>query len=155
MQQTLRTQEHLRVRQGTVDRLLYRAGCIIGVMTGDGAVIEAKVVILTSGTFLKGLIHIGLNHFPAGRAGEASAEHLSDCMRDLGFEVGRLKTGTPPRLDSHTIDFSVMVPQPGDDPPPPFSYPTDSILVPQRDCHLTYTSQATHDIIRKNLDRSP
>ena len=86
--------------------------------------IQAKAVILTSGTFLKGFIHIGLNHFPAGRAGEASAEHLSDCMRDLGFEVGRLKTGTPPRLDARPIDFSVMAPQPGDDPPPPFSYRT-------------------------------
>jgi len=155
MQQTLRTQEHLRVRQGTVDRLLYRAGCIIGVMTGDGAVIEAKAVILTSGTFLKGLIHIGLNHFPAGRAGEASAEHLSDCMRDLGFEVGRLKTGTPPRLDSHTIDFSVMLPQPGDDPPPPFSYRTERITNQQVLCHLTHTNCATHDVIRDNLDRSP
>lgn len=155
MQQTLRTQEHLRVRQGTVDRLLYRAGYIIGVMTGDGAVIEAKAVILTSGTFLKGLIHIGLNHFPAGRAGEASAEHLSDCMRDLGFEVGRLKTGTPPRLDSQTIDFSVMLPQLGDDPPPPFSYRTERITNQQVLCHLTHTNRATHDVIRDNLDRSP
>ena len=155
MQQTLRTEEHLRVRQGTVDRLLYRAGCIIGVMTGDGVVIEAKAVILTSGTFLKGLIHIGLNHFPAGRAGEASAEHLSDCMRDLGFEVGRLKTGTPPRLDSQTIDFSVMLPQLGDDPPPPFSCRTERIINQQVLCHLTHTNRATHDVIRDNLDRSP
>ena len=155
MQQTLRIQEHLTVQQGTVDRILYRAGCIIGVVTGEGTVIEAKAVILTSGTFLKGLIHIGLNHFPAGRAGEASAEHLSDCMRDLGFEVGRLKTGTPPRLDSHTIDFSVMLPQPGDDPPPPFSYRTERVTNQQVLCHLTHTNHATHDVIRDNLDRSP
>jgi tRNA uridine 5-carboxymethylaminomethyl modification enzyme len=155
MQQTLRGQEHLTVGQGTVNRLLYRAGCITGVVTGEGARIEANVVILTSGTFLKGLIHIGLNHFPAGRAGEASAEHLSDCMRDLGFEVGRLKTGTPPRLDRDTIDFSVMLPQLGDDPPPPFSYRTERISNQQVLCHLTHTNRGTHDVIRDNLDRSP
>ena len=155
MQQTLRCQEQLTVEQGTVERLLYRAGCITGVVTGEGAQIEARAVILTSGTFLKGLIHIGLNHFPAGRAGEASAEHLSDCMRDLGFEVGRLKTGTPPRLDRDTIDFSVMLPQPGDDPPPPFSYRTERISTRQLLCHLTHTNRATHDVIRDNLDRSP
>src|SRR5215813_12013042 len=109
---------------------------ITGVVTATGDHIQAKAVILTSGTFLKGLIHIGLSHFPAGRAGEASAEHLSDCMRDIGFEVGRLKTGTPPRLDGATIDFSVMVPQPGDDPPPPFSYRTDRIENRQLPCHL-------------------
>jgi tRNA uridine 5-carboxymethylaminomethyl modification enzyme len=155
MRDTLERQSHLTICQGTVDRLLLHGGAVRGVVTDAGDQIVAKAVILTSGTFLKGLIHIGLSHFPAGRAGEASAEHLSDCMRDLGFEVGRLKTGTPPRLDRDTIDFSVMIPQPGDDPPPPFSYRTDRILVPQRECHLTYTNQATHEIIRNNLDRSP
>jgi len=155
MRDALEHQPALAIAQGTVDRLLIEDGAVRGVVTDSGDHIAAKAVILTSGTFLKGLIHIGLNHFPAGRAGEASAEHLSDCMRDLGFEVGRLKTGTPPRLDRDTIDFSVMIPQPGDNPPPPFSYRTDRILVPQRDCHLTYTNQATHDIIRSNLDRSP
>jgi tRNA uridine 5-carboxymethylaminomethyl modification enzyme len=155
MRDTLEHQPGLTIGQGTVDRLLLTGRAVAGVLTDAGERIAAKAVILTSGTFLKGLIHIGLNHFPAGRAGEASAEHLSDCMRDLGFEVGRLKTGTPPRLDRDTIDFSVMIPQPGDDPPPPFSYRTDRILIPQRECHLTYTNQATHDIIRSNLDRSP
>ena len=155
MRDTLEGQAGLTIGQGTVDRLLHYGGVVTGVVTDGGDHIAAKAVILTSGTFLKGLIHIGLNHFPAGRAGEASAEHLSDCMRDLGFEVGRLKTGTPPRLDRDTIDFSSMIPQPGDDPPPPFSYRTDRILIPQRECHLTYTNQATHDIIRSNLDRSP
>jgi len=125
------------------------------VVTDRGDHIQAKAVILTSGTFLKGLIHIGLNHFPAGRAGEASAEHLSDCMRDLGFELGRLKTGTPPRLDGATIDFSAMTPQPGDDPPPPFSYRTDRLHNRQLPCHLTHTNQATHELIQRNLDRSP
>ena len=155
MRDTLESQPGLTIGQGTVDRLLHYGGVVTGVVTDGGDHIAARAVILTSGTFLKGLIHIGLNHFPAGRAGEASAEHLSDCMRDLGFEVGRLKTGTPPRLDRDTIDFSAMIPQPGDDPPPPFSYRTDRILIPQRECHLTYTNQATHDIIRSNLDRSP
>ncbi len=155
MQRTLRLQEGLTIGEGTVDRLLTHAGSITGVVTGCGDHILAKTVILTSGTFLKGLIHIGLNHFPAGRAGEASAEHLSDCMRDLGFELGRLKTGTPPRLDGATIDFSVMVPQPGDDPPPPFSYRTNRIDNRQLPCHLTHTNRATHELIQQNLDRSP
>jgi tRNA uridine 5-carboxymethylaminomethyl modification enzyme len=155
MRHTLRSEAHLTIEQGTVDRLLYQTGYVTGVVTGEGERIEAKAVILTSGTFLKGLIHIGLNHFPAGRAGEASAEHLSDCMRDLGFEVGRLKTGTPPRLDRDTINFSMMLPQPGDDPPPPFSYRTERISNQQLVCHLTHTNRATHDVIRDNLDRSP
>lgn len=155
MQETLRAQPGLTIGCGTVDRVLTRNGAVTGIVTAAGDRLEARAVILTSGTFLKGLIHIGLNHFPAGRAGEASAEHLSDCMRDFGFEVGRLKTGTPPRLDRETINFSVMTPQPGDDPPTPFSYRTDKILLPQVSCHLTYTTQETHEIIRRNLDRSP
>ncbi|MEO8048027.1 MAG: tRNA uridine-5-carboxymethylaminomethyl(34) synthesis enzyme MnmG [Nitrospirota bacterium] len=155
MRQTLRQQEGLTIGEGTVDRLLTHDGSVTGVVTDRGDHIQAKAVILTSGTFLKGLIHIGLNHFPAGRAGEASAEHLSDCMRDLGFEVGRLKTGTPPRLDGATIDFSVMVSQPGDDPPPPFSYRTSRIENRQLPCHLTHTNQSTHTLIQQNLDRSP
>lgn len=155
MQETLASQEHLTLAEGVVDRLLVAGGMVTGIVTGSGETINAKAVIMTSGTFLKGLIHIGLTHFPAGRAGEASAEHLSDCMRDLGFEVGRLKTGTPPRLDKATIDFSVMIPQPGDTPPPPFSYRTQHITTRQVLCHLTHTSRKTHDIIQKNLDRSP
>jgi tRNA uridine 5-carboxymethylaminomethyl modification enzyme len=155
MQRTLRAQPALEIRGGTVDRILTRAGGVTGIVTDAGVSIHARAVVLTSGTFLKGLIHIGLNHFPAGRAGEASAEHLSDCMRDFGFEVGRLKTGTPPRLDRDSIDFSVMEVQPGDDPPPPFSYRTRRVSLPQVPCHLTYTNHQTHDIIAKNIDRSP
>ena len=155
MQQTLREQPGLDVAQGTVDRLLTEGGRVTGLVTGDGERISARAVILTSGTFLKGLIHIGLTHFPAGRGGEASAEHLSDCMRDLGFEVGRLKTGTPPRLHRDTIDFAAMTPQPGDDPPTPFSVRTERITNVQVPCHLTYTNRGAHEIIRKNLDRSP
>ncbi len=155
MQDTLERQTNLTIAQGTVDRVLTKSGKVTGGIADSGEQIEAPIVILTSGTFLKGLIHIGLNHFPAGRAGEASAEHLSDCMRDFGFEVGLLKTGTPPRLDRDTIDFSVMIPQSGDDPPEPFSHRTEGISVPQCACHLTYTTYATHEIIRTNLDRSP
>jgi tRNA uridine 5-carboxymethylaminomethyl modification enzyme len=155
MQETLAAEPNLCIGEGTVDRLLTGGNAVAGIVTGTGQTITARAVILTSGTFLKGLIHIGLNHFPAGRAGEASAEHLSDCMRDLGFELGRLKTGTPPRLDQKTIDFAVMDPQPGDDPPPAFSSRTKRITNPQVACHLTYTNQRTHDLIRSNLDRSP
>ncbi len=155
MQDTLRAQPGLHIRAGTVDRILTQTGNVTGIVTDSGNHIEARAVVLTSGTFLKGLIHIGLSHFPAGRAGESSAEHLSDCMRDFGFEVGRLKTGTPPRLDRDTIDFSVMERQPGDVPPPPFSYRTTRIPLPQVPCHLTHTNSQTHDIIAKNIDRSP
>lgn len=155
MQRTLRAQPALEIRGGTVDRILTSGGAVTGIVTDAGVSIHARAVVLTSGTFLKGLIHIGLNHFPAGRAGEASAEHLSDCMRDFGFEVGRLKTGTPPRLERDSIDFSVMEVQPGDDPPPPFSYRTRHVSLPQVPCHLTYTNSQTHDIIAKNIDRSP
>ena len=155
MQETLRAQPGLQIRGGTVDRILTQAGAVTGIVTDSGQHIAARAVVLTSGTFLKGLIHIGLSHFPAGRAGESSAEHLSDCMRDFGFEVGRLKTGTPPRLDRDTINFSVMELQPGDDPPPPFSYRTSRIPLPQVPCYLTHTNSQTHDIIAKNIDRSP
>jgi tRNA uridine 5-carboxymethylaminomethyl modification enzyme len=155
MQETLRGQSGLTVGRGTVDRVLTGSGVVTGIVTDAGDPIDARAVILTSGTFLKGLIHIGLNHFPAGRAGEAAAEHLSDCMRDLGFEVGRLKTGTPPRVDRDTINFEVMIPQPGDEPPLPFSYRTERITTPQVLCHLTYTNEETHAVIRSNLDRSP
>ena len=155
MQRTLRFEPLLSMAEGVVDRLLVHGGAVTGIVTGSGETMNAKAVILTSGTFLKGLIHIGMQHFPAGRAGEASAERLSDCMRDLGFELGRLKTGTPPRLDKETIDFSVMAPQPGDTPPPSFSYRTQAITTKQILCHLTYTGLATHELIRQNLDRSP
>ena len=155
MQETLRGQRGLSIMKGTVDRILTQSGAVTGIVTDSGMHIEAKAVVLTSGTFLKGLIHIGLSHFPAGRAGESSAEHLSDCMRDFGFEVGRLKTGTPPRLDRDSINFSVMELQPGDEPPPPFSYRTAEIPLKQVPCHLTHTNSQTHDIIAKNVDRSP
>jgi tRNA uridine 5-carboxymethylaminomethyl modification enzyme len=155
MQATLQAQPGLTIYCGTVDRIETVGGRVSGVVTGEGARLAARAVILTTGTFLKGLIHVGLNRFPAGRAGEDAAEHLSDCMRDFGFELGRLKTGTPPRLDRDSIDFSVLTPQPGDDPPTPFSFRTERIPMPQVCCHLTYTNAETHRIILDNLDRSP
>lgn len=155
MQDTLARQPNLEIVSGTADRLLTKGGAMCGVVSDSGETIHAQAVIITSGTFLKGLIHIGMNQMPGGRAGEAPAEYLSDCMRDFGFEVGRLKTGTPPRLDRETIDFGVMGEQPGDVPPRPFSLRTSRITTPQISCHLTYTNARTHDLIRKNLDRSP
>ncbi len=155
MQETLRAQPNLDLGRGTVDRVLTSGAAVTGLVTESGDYVATRAVILTSGTFLKGLIHVGLSHFPAGRGGEASSEHLSDCMRDLGFELGRLKTGTPPRLDRDTINFAAMTLQPGDDPPPPFSCRTERITNPQVPCHLTYTTPETHAIIRDNLDRSP
>lgn len=155
MQKTIEKQKLLNLSEGTVDRILTKSGQVCGVVTNDGELVNARAVVLTSGTFLKGLLHVGLNHLPGGRAGEPSAEHLSDCMRDFGFEIGRLKTGTPPRIHKSSINFDVMVSQPGDEIIRPFSSRTARILNPQINCHITYTSERTHEIIRKNLDRSP
>lgn len=155
MQETLVNQPSLEIVSGTAQNILTKGGAIQGVVTDRGETIQANAVIITSGTFLKGLIHIGMNHIPGGRAGEAPAESLSDCMRDFGFEVGRLKTGTPPRLDRDSIDFAVMGVQPGDVPPRPFSFRTTHVANPQICCHLTYTNERTHEIILNNLDRSP
>ena len=155
MQETLKAQPGLEIIPGTAERILTKGNAVTGVVTNSGETIHAKAIVITSGTFLKGLMHIGLNHLPGGRAGEAPAEHLSDCMRDFGFEVGRLKTGTPPRIDQNTINFEVMQVQPGDSSPRPFSLRTKTISNPQICCHLTTTTEHTHEIIRKNLDRSP
>ena len=155
MQETLANQPSLEIVAGTARNILTKGGAIHAVVTDRGETIQANAVIITSGTFLKGLIHIGMNHMPGGRAGEAPAESLSDCMRDFGFEVGRLKTGTPPRLDRDSINFKVMGVQPGDVPPRPFSFRTTHVTNPQICCHLTYTNERTHEIILNNLDRSP
>lgn len=155
MQETLTNQPSLEIVSGTAQNVLTKGGAIHAVVTDRGETIQANAVIITSGTFLKGLIHIGMNQMPGGRAGEAPAESLSDCMRDFGFEVGRLKTGTPPRLDRDSIHFEVMGVQPGDVPPRPFSCRTTHVTNPQICCHLTYTNERTHEIILNNLDRSP
>ena len=155
MQETLTNQPSLEIVSGTAQNILTKGGAIRAVVTDRGETIQANAVIITSGTFLKGLIHIGMNHIPGGRAGETPAESLSDCMRDFGFEVGRLKTGTPPRLDRDSINFDVMGVQPGDVPLRPFSFRTTHVTNPQICCYLTYTNERTHEIILNNLDRSP
>src|SRR5205085_3415410 len=137
------------------DLLLDDNGRVRGVALGDGRHIAAGRVVLTTGTFLGGLIHIGDEKIPAGRVGEAPSNGLSQTLRRCGFALGRLKTGTPPRLDGNTIDYAGLDIQPGDDPPVPFSFLTDRITTPQVVCHITETTPATHNVIRGNLDRSP
>ena len=155
MKRVLEHEPGLRCRQGSVERLLVEDGAVVGVETQIGEVFGARSVILTTGTFLKGLIHVGDKHYSAGRAGDFAAMNLSDQLATLGLRVGRLKTGTCPRLDRRTIDFSRLEEQPGDDPPPVFSFSTSSIDQRQVSCHLTYTNPGTHEIIRSGLDRSP
>jgi tRNA uridine 5-carboxymethylaminomethyl modification enzyme len=155
MKATLEQQEGLAIKQGTVERLLLRDGGIAGVMTSMGFAYGARAVVVTTGTFLRGLIHIGLKNQAGGRGGEAAAYGLSEQLMELGFQMGRLKTGTPPRLDAKTIEFAALEPQPGDPEPTPFSYSTAAITQPQVLCYLTYTNAATHQIIQENLDRSP
>lgn len=155
MKRVVATTANLDLKQGVVSRLLLDGQRVAGVETCDGIRFCARQVILTTGTFLRGLIHVGLNNYPGGRLGEPASEGLSDQLRTLGLGVGRLKTGTPARLDRRTIDFSGLEAQYGDDPPQPFSFSTQKISGPQVPCHITYTSAATHDIIRSGLDRSP
>jgi tRNA uridine 5-carboxymethylaminomethyl modification enzyme len=128
---------------------------IAGVITEDGRFFSAKAVVLCSGTFLNGLIHMGEKSIPAGRIGEAPVAGVTEKLLQLGFKTGRLKTGTPPRLAGKSIDYDRLSPQPGDDPPPPFSIFTREITNPQLLCHLTYTTPETHKIIRENIHRSP
>jgi tRNA uridine 5-carboxymethylaminomethyl modification enzyme len=148
----------LTVRAATVERLLVEHGRIAGVGLGveaDGETVRARAVVLTTGTFLKGRIHTGLESRPAGRLGEAPAERLSDSFAALGLEVGRLKTGTPPRLYRDSIDFSRLPEQWGDETPGRFSHGPEAPLLSQVACHLTWTNPRTHEIIRGGLDRSP
>ena len=137
------------------DLVLDAAGHVCGMTLGDGREIRAGRVVLTTGTFLGGLIHIGAEKIPAGRVGEAPSLGLSQTLRRVGFALGRLKTGTPPRLDGNTIDWRGLDIQPGDDPPVPFSFLTGRIATPQIVCHITETTPATHAVIRANLERSP
>jgi len=145
----------LTVFQGIVAEVIVRRGVAAGVRTIDGTMIEAKAVILTPGTFLNGLIHIGLHSYPAGRANEPPSVDLAEQLKKLDLRVFRLKTGTPMRLDRDTIDWEAFAPQPGDEKPVPFSYRTRGPLRNKVLCHLGYTNAATHAVIRRNLDRSP
>ena len=155
MKSIVEQQENLDIRQAMVDRLLIRDGRVYGVETNIHEQFLSRTVILTTGTFMRGLIHIGLDHFPAGRMGDPPSTELSRQWRELGFEVGRLKTGTTPRLNGRTIDFESLEVQPGDEKPRPFSFSTTKIPLPQVPCHITYTNEKTHEIIRSGLDRSP
>jgi tRNA uridine 5-carboxymethylaminomethyl modification enzyme len=155
MKRVLENQENLHLKQAEVIGLYVQEGRVLGVDTRVGVRFLGATVILTTGTFLRGLIHVGLTRYAGGRAGDLPAEGLSDSLCALGFDVGRLKTGTPARLDGRTIDFSRLEVQHGDQPPIPFSFATERIDRPQLPCHIAYTNQKTHDIIRANLDRSP
>jgi tRNA uridine 5-carboxymethylaminomethyl modification enzyme len=156
MQAILRDQPGLEILAASVeDLLLDAANAVAGVRTADGREIRCGSVVITTGTFLRGLIHIGEEKRAAGRVGEAPSLGLAETLARFGFALGRLKTGTPPRLDGTTIDWSGLEEQKGDDPPSPFSYLTDRIDVPQTSCHITGTTPATHMIIRANLHRAP
>ena len=152
----LETQPNLTLFQQPVDDLLLDGDRVAGVVTQIGLTFHAKAVVLTTGTFLSGLIHVGLSSYEAGRAGDPPAKQLGARLRELKLPVGRLKTGTPPRLDGRTIDFSVLAIQPGDDPAPVFSFLGRRDMHPeQRPCWITHTNPRTHEIIRGGLDRSP
>lgn len=155
MQQALVETPGLEVCEAAVEDLIIASGRVTGVVTGAGERIGAGAVVLTTGTFLCGLIHIGERKIPAGRVGELPAIGLSRTLYDLGLRMGRLKTGTPPRLAGKSIDWSQLQVQPGDDPPVPFSFLTERIETHQIACHITRTTSATHAIIRANLDRAP
>ena len=149
-------QEHLSLFQQEVAGLIVESGTVRGIRTKLGPEFHAQAVIITAGTFLGGLIHIGLDHYRGGRAGDAPSDLLSRGLRDLPFRVDRLKTGTPPRLDGKSIDFSHLEPQPGDEPRPVFSFMGDRSQHPQQvSCHITHTNARTHEIIQAGLDRSP
>lgn len=148
-------QQNLDVKTGMVIDSIVTSGRVAGIKTDNGEMIHSTAVVLAPGTFLNGLIHIGLEHFPGGRIQENAACGLTESLQELGFKTGRLKTGTCARLDKKTIDFEKTNIQFGDDPPIPFSLSTEEITLPQLPCYLTYTNSKTHEIILENLDRSP
>ena len=155
MKRVLEQQKNLDLKQGEVTSLRLVGGEVRGVELRSGISYFSKTVVVTTGTFMRGLIHIGLTNFPGGRAGDYPSVGLSDQLREYGFQVGRLKTGTPARLDGRSIDYSRLEAQYGDNPPSPFSFSTAQITLPQLPCHIAYTNQRSHEIIRAGLDRSP
>ncbi len=155
MRAAIEQQAGLDVIAEPVEDLIVADGRVAGVVTASGAAYRAAAVVVTTGTFLKGVIHIGEVRRPAGRVGEAPAIGLADRLYALGLRMGRLKTGTPARLDGRTIDYARLEAQPGDDPPVPFSFLTERIETPQTVCHITHTTGETHRIIAENLERSP
>jgi len=155
VQRDIFTCPNLFVRQETAASLTVENGRVTGVVTTLGETIPCRTALLTTGTFLQGLIHVGLQHFSGGRYGDPASQGLSPRLRELGIELGRLKTGTVPRLLRSSIDYSVMEEQPGDNPPRPFSFDSPGIALPQLPCFVTYTNERTHEIIRSGFDRSP
>jgi len=155
MQAAITETANLSVIEGEADELIISGGRVIGIRLADGRTFSTGAVVVTTGTFLRGLIHLGETNWPAGRVGEAPAMGLSASFERIGFTLGRLKTGTPPRLDGSTIDWSAVEMQPGDDPPEPFSVMTGRITTPQIQCGITRTTPATHEVIRANVHRSP
>ncbi len=154
MKSALENQAGLEIKEGAAAKLLCRDKKAEGIELETGEKIFAGCVVVTPGTFLNGVIHIGLEHYSGGRIGER-ASGFSESLKGLGFRISRLKTGTTPRIDSRTIDFSNLRPQPGDEAPAPFSFSTKEIIHKQVPCYITYTNQNTHNVIRRNLDRSP
>jgi tRNA uridine 5-carboxymethylaminomethyl modification enzyme len=156
VQELLAAQSGLSIVAAAAEDLIFGSdGAVSGVVTTDGATIKAAAVVITTGTFLRGVIHLGTKKTAAGRVGEAPATGLAESIERLGLRLGRLKTGTPPRLDGRTIDFSGLQEQPGDSPPTPFSFLTAKIDIPQIPCHITGTTAATHALISDNLDKAP
>jgi tRNA uridine 5-carboxymethylaminomethyl modification enzyme len=155
MRRRLATTENLSIVEGEVAAMKVGGTAVHGVELADGTVLSSRSVVLTTGTFLNGLVHVGKRTFQAGRSGDPASIKLANCIRGIGFKTGRLKTGTPPRLDGRTIDYSRFERQPGDDRPVPFSFKTREINRPQIECFIGYTNEAVHDVIRRNLDKSP
>jgi tRNA uridine 5-carboxymethylaminomethyl modification enzyme len=155
MRMVLEAQDNLDIFQGMTTGIFLNNNSIGGIETDTGRKFHSQAVILTCGTFLNGLIHIGLNSYPAGRAGEFPVKGLSECLVEFGFELRRLKTGTPPRLDGRSIDFLNLEIQKGDEQPIPFSFRTERLNIEQRHVYITYTQQNTHQILFSGLDRSP
>jgi tRNA uridine 5-carboxymethylaminomethyl modification enzyme len=155
MQTAIAETAELSVIEGEADGLIVSGRRVTGIVLADGHVLAAAAVVVTTGTFLRGLIHLGERNWPAGRVNEAPAMGLSGSFERAGFTLGRLKTGTPPRLDGRSIDWPAVEMQPGDDPPEPFSVMTEAITTPQIQCGITRTTAATHEVIRANVHRSP
>lgn len=155
MKRVLESEPNITLRQAQVVALLVQGGTCYGVQTQEGETFFGEHVVLTTGTFLQGLIHVGEEHFPGGRRGEAPAVGLSDSLREHGIELVRFKTGTPPRLERKSIRWDILEEQQGDEPPLPFSFRTKNFKVDQLPCYLTHTNEKVHEIIRKNLSRSP
>ncbi|MBS3920355.1 MAG: tRNA uridine-5-carboxymethylaminomethyl(34) synthesis enzyme MnmG [Deltaproteobacteria bacterium] len=155
MKRIVEEQANLFIKQATVEEIIVEGNKVTGIRTDGNETILTKTLILAPGTFLNGLVHVGLDHFPSGRMGDPPSIGLSESLKKLGFRMGRLKTGTTPRLDGNTIDFSDLIPQYGDEPPIPFSFSTERIEIEQVPCTITYTNLDTHEIIKSGLDRSP